>query len=329
MSADILIVGHVTRDRNRLAAGSATERPGGSAFYATLTLAALGHPVALVTKLAAQDRGDLLSPLTAAGVRLYAPAAHATTRFDNNYAADGQRSQAVARVAPPILARDLAAPLGGRPPRAVQLGPLIDGDLAPAAVHAARTRCAWLALDVQGLVRRKAGGRVRGQAPARPDLLGLADILKADAGEAMRATGLGDPRAAARRLARLGRGEAVVTLGAAGALVVHGERMLDLPALPPPGAGDPTQARDTTGCGDTFLAVYLARRLAGDGPAAAARLATAAAGIKAGQGAPVQADLATLRRHAETLPHPAHAGPRAVRRAAAGGPSPTRGGQAT
>lgn len=298
----VLLVGPVTRDRNRVAGGPVAERPGGSALYAAAALAGLGHPVTLVTKLAARDRRALLAPLEAAGVRVYAAAAHATTAFDNAYAADGARAQRVRRVAPPILPRDLAPALAGGVP-AVQLGPLLREDLPAETVRAARAGSGWLALDVQGLVRRLAAGRVRRQGLADPELLGLADVLKADLAEAQAATGLARPRAAARRLARLGRGEAVVTLGAEGALIVQGKQVIHLPALPPPGAAG-TGARDTTGCGDSFLAVYLSRRLQGDAPADAGALAVAAGARKAGQAEPLACPLAELRRMAEGAPAP-------------------------
>lgn len=71
------------------------------------------------------------------------------------------------------------------------------------------------------------------------------------------------PEATAARWSALGVPEIVVKHGTSGALTAHGWVPAALVA----------DAADTTGAGDSFNAGYLARRLAGDGPAQAARFA--------------------------------------------------------
>ncbi|SDG44878.1 Sugar or nucleoside kinase, ribokinase family [Limimonas halophila] len=281
---EVLAAGPVTRDRIVALDGSVREQPGGSAFYAAAVHARLGLTTALLTQVAARDRRELLAPLDGLGIRFLVRPAHATTRFTNTLTEAG-REQAVPRLAPPLKPEafeQLAA-------AAIQLGPLTRDDIPPATVTAARERCTWLALDVQGLTRRVAAGRVRACRGVSAEALARADILKADAAEARLVTGWRDPRHAVRALASMGRGEAVVTLGANGALVAAGGQVQPVPPV------DAGAVADTTGCGDSFLAGYLARRLRGDAPWPAARFAGAVAALKATHHGPFSADAAEVR----------------------------------
>ena len=74
-----------------------------------------------------------------------------------------------------------------------------------------------------------------------------------------------DAEATLERLARLGVEEIAVKLGADGALVLADGSVEHVPAEPD------VEVVDTTGAGDAFDAGYLHGRLAGLGPAAAAR----------------------------------------------------------
>jgi ribokinase len=88
-----------------------------------------------------------------------------------------------------------------------------------------------------------------------------ADLLLPNAEEAWVLTGHKDPERAVRALAGE-RGEAVVTLGPAGAIWSDGATVLHAPA-------DPVDVIDTTGAGDAFAAGLIAARHAGAGPAEA------------------------------------------------------------
>ena len=100
-----------------------------------------------------------------------------------------------------------------------------------------------------------------------------ADILLVSLEDATALAGTADADAAADFYQRLGPAIVVVTLGAEGALLADGERRLRLPALQ--GA-----VVDATGAGDAFAGAFLARLLAGDATAPAARYASVAAGLK-------------------------------------------------
>ncbi|MER5638039.1 PfkB family carbohydrate kinase [Kitasatospora sp. NPDC002227] len=87
--------------------------------------------------------------------------------------------------------------------------------------------------------------------------------------EARLLAGVADPGLAAERLSTV-HGEAVVTVGAAGAVVARAGRVLG--RVP----GVPVEAVDSTGAGDAFTGAFLAARLAGAGPLEAAEAGCAA-----------------------------------------------------
>ena len=150
----------------------------------------------------------------------------------------------------------------------------MDEDLG-AFLTAAAAASGLVALDVQGPVRKLA--HAAAAEPARRaalGALGAVDVLKAGEAEALALTGERDPAAAAAALARLGPREVIVTLGEACAAVMADGRAAAIPAFAP------SAVVDVTGCGDSFLAAYVARRLEGAGPVESARFAAALAALK-------------------------------------------------
>jgi 2-dehydro-3-deoxygluconokinase len=87
------------------------------------------------------------------------------------------------------------------------------------------------------------------------DLIPLADIVFAGEDEAAIAVGAGEPEELARRIAVLGPHQAVIKLGAEGALALIDGRIFRQEAVP-------VEAVDTVGAGDAFVAGYLAELVA-------------------------------------------------------------------
>lgn len=133
------------------------------------------------------------------------------------------------------------------------------------AIGAARDAGVPVSFDLNyraNLWSREAAGRVY------RDIIPLADIVFAGDDEAAIAVGDAEPEELARRIAAMGPGEAVIKLGAEGAVaLVNGELFRQ--------AAVAVEAVDTVGAGDAFVAGYLAEYLGGLGPAE--RLMTAAA----------------------------------------------------
>jgi sugar/nucleoside kinase (ribokinase family) len=267
-----LIVGHVTKDLIRVPGAPCLEQPGGSALYASRALAALGWEVTVLTKLAAEDEA-LLEPLREAGVRVLVRPSPTTTIFENVYeAADlGSRRQRVHGVAAPFEPGDLE----GLSADLIHLGPLTGAELPLSVVAAARRRASMLTMDPQGSLRRVIDGAVMlGPWADAARVLALVDVVKTDELEADMIVGVSDPLEASRRLQRLGVDEVLVTRGERGSLVrwPSGARFVD--------AIEPRRRTDASGCGDTFLAAYVHRRVAGGDPVDSAWFAAAAASLK-------------------------------------------------
>ena len=112
-------------------------------------------------------------------------------------------------------------------------------------------------------------------APARKlpmELLQTAPILVANKAEAQALTGEHEPSSAARALARRTAAPVMVTLGAAGAIVVGPGGVEHLPA-------PLVEVVDTTGAGDTFCGALAAELAEGTALIDAARIAVRAASI--------------------------------------------------
>lgn len=108
--------------------------------------------------------------------------------------------------------------------------------------------------------------------PLPEGFLGDVDVFVPNAGEARELAGVDDEVEAARVLSRT-VGTVVVTRGSRGALLARsGEIVAEVPAH----RVDPV---DTTGAGDTFTGVFVARLAAGDDEAAALRAASVAAAL--------------------------------------------------
>jgi len=99
-----------------------------------------------------------------------------------------------------------------------------------------------------------------------------ADILKTSAEDAEALFGLHDPAEIGRHLMGLGAGAVVITLGKDGVVLVTRDGLEQLP-------GRRVAAVDATGAGDAFTGALLAELARGQGLAAAARFANAAAGL--------------------------------------------------
>ncbi len=270
---DVCVVGHITYDSLVVPGRAARRQPGGSAYYAGATLAALGRTTIVVTRLAPTDEAALTADLARLGAEVRVRPSRATTRFENVYEDVSLtcRRQRLGARAGPFAATDLS----DLDPRAFLLGPMTPGDITSQVVAAAAESGAHVALDVQGLVRRLAGQVVRpAAAPEAAGYLARVGLVKADLDEAKLLTGRSDPEEAGRALADMGPDEALITVADRGSVVCRGGRVWRIPAFPA------ERTVDATGCGDSYLAAYLHCRLAGDDPGTAGRFAAALASLK-------------------------------------------------
>jgi sugar/nucleoside kinase (ribokinase family) len=296
-SFDACVLGHVVLDRNVIDGVLQPPRPGGAAYYAAVAYARLGLDTAVITRVGADDEALLLGELRALGVTVVNLGAPRSTVFCNvdSPSPGSLREQRVEQEAPAIGRGDLVPLVAAT----WHLGPLRHDDLDPALAAACRSRGGRIAIDVQGLVRRVDGGLVVPRSPAMiPDLEPI-DVLKADDAEILTLTGASEVDAGARAALAGGAGEVVITEADRGSVLFAGARRIAIPAYHPAAEIDPT------GCGDTYLAAYLARRLVTGDLAECGRFAAAAAALKLESTGPFRSDVegvAALRARAAPAP---------------------------
>jgi sugar/nucleoside kinase (ribokinase family) len=279
---DVCAIGPVARDINSVGGTEYPPQPGGAAYYSTMVYVALGLGTAVVTRVAPADEAVLLGELRAAGVEVFNLPTGTTTTFRNHYdpAEPDARRQRVDAIAAPIRVGDL-------PPVAAriwQIGPLTSRDVELGVIDRCVEAGGLVGLDVQGLTRRIVAGAVEAAPPARRlDELDRLDVLKADDTEILILTGVTEVPAAAARVRDAGVREVLVTKASRGSTVLGPDGALAVEAVVPRRHVDPT------GCGDTYLAAYLASRLDSKELRACGAFASAAAALKMESVGPLRA----------------------------------------
>lgn len=301
-SGDVLVVGSVNVDLvvrvgslpapGQTVVGGTFERyPGGKGGNAAVAAARMGANVTFVGAVGDDDLGaSALSDLASAGVdvsRCLTLAGVPTGVALIIVGAAGENLIAVASGANGSLT-----------------GPLVEETLAswqPASQSGRGVMLASFEVPDDAVLAAALVARQRGlqvvinPAPARAlpaSLVELGPVLVPNEGEARALTGLADPVAAARSLSAQTGAPVVVTLGAAGAIVVEGDLVTEIPA-------PSVEPVDTTGAGDTFAGVLAAELARGSELVAAARFAVAAASVSvtvagAREGAPSRAAVNAL-----------------------------------
>jgi sugar/nucleoside kinase (ribokinase family) len=267
----LLCVGHVSMDRR-----PGGEVVGGSVSYGSLAARRLGWEVAILSSAGPDfDPGRELP-----GVPVFLQPSAATTRFVNEYDADGTRHQTVTARADDI--RFEALPEEWSSPDALLLGPLA-GELSGVSATAFSADC--IGAIAQGYVREIDGeGRVSAKQWLRPerDLLGVHVLFLSE---------YDLPQAEARARELLAVVPIVaLTRGWRGLTLVTRRGVHDVPSLPRP-------EKDPTGAGDVFAAAFLVRyQETGDPLEAAAFGACAASCAVEGIGATSLGDRAEVER---------------------------------
>ena len=269
---DVCVIGHVVRDINTIGGAEYDPRPGGAAYYSTMVYTRLGLRTAVLTKVSGNDEPQLLGEPRAAGVKVFNRPTERTTTFRNFYAPDNAdvRIQRVDSRADRLTVADMPKIRA----RVWQIGPLTDQDIDPAIiVHCARRGDA-VAMDVQGLTRCIVAGEVRASEPWRgAGYLRDVDVLKADEDEILIYTGCCTICEAAAKVRRAGVGEVLITCGSRGSIVFADGDPLEIDAV------SPRRVVDATGCGDTYLAAYMVRRMTGADLRECGSFASAAASL--------------------------------------------------
>ncbi len=115
-----------------------------------------------------------------------------------------------------------------------------------------------VSLDIQGFLRYVENKKVFYTDWAdKNEALPYVSILKANEHEMEVVTGRKDVQDGARALADMGVQEVIITLGSKGSLIFKDGLFHEIPAF------KPSAIVDATGCGDTYMAGYLSKKING------------------------------------------------------------------
>jgi sugar/nucleoside kinase (ribokinase family) len=250
---DLVFMGHVTIDEIDAKEGSAHGVPGGAPYFGAFAACWSKKRIAVVTRMAQED-AHLLEPLKSAGIDVYLHPVPSTTHMRVVHPTGNvdERVMFQTRNAGFFESANLP-PLQAS---LVHLGALTDREFTIEFIHHLKQRGFRLSVDMQNFVRQVdiQTGVVRfNDAPAKRELVGLADIVKLDIVEAEVLTGTADLEEAARVVEGWGASEAILTCSDGAFARRKGETYFRR------FTNRTSQGR--TGRGDTTMGAYLARRM--------------------------------------------------------------------
>ena len=249
------------------------ERPGGTAYYSSSVLSNLGFDITLLTKMSEKDF-RLSESINSKKILI---PSEKTDVFINRYPSrnSNEREQELFSVIDPFTKDDVEAIKNFD---FVHVGPLISSDISSEILELLKKNNKTIVLDIQGMVRKIEGNKVVNHRLKDKKFLENIDILKADASEAAILTEEKYPEKAAKIIRSFGVKEILITFGSKGSLIYSGEKFYKIPAF------RPVKSIDTTGCGDTYVAGYIAKRSGSDNIEECGRFAAMCATMKIEQG---------------------------------------------
>ena len=272
---DVCIIGHITKDAVRIK-NVERGKPGGVVYYSSIALKNLGSNVSIITKAAEKDK-SLFSDVIENNICIFYKKSQETTVFENIYSEDlNQRIQHVKYVAQPFIPEDIPDISA----KIFHFGPLTKGDIS-LEILKCLSKKAEISMDIQGCMRKVENGRVKIiDWEEKDEGLTYINILKADESEARILSGEDNIKEAVVNLSEYGIDEIIITFGSKGSLIYSRKNFYSIPSFPVKKIVDPT------GCGDTYMAGYIYKRMKSSDIYDSGRFAAATASLKLGKSGP-------------------------------------------
>lgn len=268
---DICCIGHITKDKI-VTPNRTVYMAGGTSFYFSYAINQLPKDVtfSLVTAMDPTEK-EPVEKMLKAGIDVSMNASRNTVFFENIYGENqNERKQRVLAKADPFTIQQLEHVDA----KVFHLGSLLADDF-PTEVVEYLSRKGRVSIDVQGYLREVRDEKVYPiDWKEKLKVLKHTYYLKVNETEMETITGLKDAHEAAKLIHAWGVTEVIITLGSEGSLVYVDDEFYEIPAYPP------HEVVDATGCGDTYSAGYLYKRLQGATPTEAGKFAAAMCTIK-------------------------------------------------
>ena len=268
---DICCIGHITEDKI-VTPNRTVYMAGGTSFYFSYAINQLPKDVtfSLVTAMDPTEK-EPVEKMLKAGIDVSMNASRNTVFFENIYGANqNERKQRVLAKADPFTIQQLEHVDA----KVFHLGSLLADDFPTEVVEYLSSK-GRVSIDVQGYLREVRDEKVYPiDWKEKLKVLKHTYYLKVNETEMETITGLKDAHEAAKLIHAWGVTEVIITLGSEGSLVYVDDKFYEIPAYPP------HEVVDATGCGDTYSAGYLYKRLQGATPTEAGKFAAAMCTIK-------------------------------------------------
>lgn len=268
---DICCIGHITKDKI-VTPNRTVYMAGGTSFYFSYAINQLPKDItfSLVTAMDPTEK-EPVEKMLKAGIDVSMNASRNTVFFENIYGENqNERKQRVLAKADPFTIQQLEHVDA----KVFHLGSLLADDF-PTEVVEYLSRKGRVSIDVQGYLREVRDEKVYPiDWKEKLKVLKHTYYLKVNETEMETITGLKDAHEAAKLIHAWGVTEVIITLGSEGSLVYVDDKFYEIPAYPP------HEVVDATGCGDTYSAGYLYKRLQGATPTEAGKFAAAMCTIK-------------------------------------------------
>lgn len=268
---DICCIGHITKDKI-VTPNRTVYMAGGTSFYFSYAINQLPKDVtfSLVTAMDPTEK-EPVEKMLKAGIDVSMNASRNTVFFENIYGENqNERKQRVLAKADPFTIQQLEHVDA----KVFHLGSLLADDFPTEVVEYLSSK-GRVSIDVQGYLREVRDEKVYPiDWKEKLKVLKHTYYLKVNETEMETITGLKDAHEAAKLIHAWGVTEVIITLGSEGSLVYVDDKFYEIPAYPP------HEVVDATGCGDTYSAGYLYKRLQEATPTEAGKFAAAMCTIK-------------------------------------------------
>ena len=268
---DVCVIGQIVKDYNYLKGKKYPPKisAGGTGYYSTYTYYNLGLKTAVVTSFNKNDKYLLSKQFE--NIKIINNNNATSTEFRNFYKFGNKnyRKQEATYNNRPVKNKIPKAKI-------YHFGPLVLNDINYILYKKIKKRKGLKILDIQGLTRNIKNQIIINQInPSIKNLLKGFDVLKCDTRELLLIKNYPKKESIVNYLFDLGISEIIVTKGFFGSTIYSKEK--DRTVIPP---FIPNKIVDTTGCGDTYAAIYVFARYKGYSIYHAGLLASAGSGIK-------------------------------------------------
>ena len=283
---DLCCVGHITLDKV-VTPKNTVHMPGGTSFYFSHAIRNLKDiNYTLVTAIAESEMA-VANDLQSKGIDVKVMPSKHSVYFENIYGENqDNRTQRVLAKADPFTVdylEDIDA-------RIYHLGSLLADDFSLDVIRFLSQK-GLVSVDSQGYLREVREQNVYAvDWTEKKEALKYIHFLKANEHEMEVLTGYDDVAMAAKQLYDWGVKEVLITLGSMGSVIYDGTTFHKIPAY------KPKEVVDATGCGDTYSAGYLYKRLQGATPTEAGKFAAAMCTIKLEHNGPFNRTIQDVER---------------------------------